>query len=706
MLQFFSRHRSKLIALALFCATALLFSRALFNGFQTYDDPDYVTGNAQVKSGLNLATVRWAFTTQTAANWHPLTWLSHALDWSLYGAQPTGHHATNVVFHAINAALVFLVLRRLTGAVWASAACAALFAFHPLRVESVAWVAERKDVLSAMFWWLSLLAYVIYAELRAKDLRSAWRWYVLSLATFVLGLLSKPMLVTLPCVLLLLDVWPLGRFARAGSSNQPTPAPISNQNQPAKGTVWASASGFLSLFAEKLPFFAFSAASCVCTYIAQQKYGVVSDDLPPIGRLANAAVSVSRYIGKFFWPSKLSVLYPHPGYWPVAAVIASAFLVLAVSILALAQWRRRPWLAVGWLWFLGTLVPVSGIIQVGLQSMADRYTYLPIVGLQIALVWSGQALIAWSARARQIVAGLIVVWLAALATVTWQQQAVWKTPFSLFDHAVRVTDKNFLAWNNIGATYSDQQHYAESIPFYRKAIEINPTYALSHSNLANALAKTGVLSEALYEYRIAIQLNPKLLLARRGYAVSLTDANRLDEALEQHRFVLEQKPNDVDALNGCGLVLELQGRHSQAEKMFLTALEHSPNEENTDTHINLGSLYAMTGRLVEAAEQFRGVLAHTPDNVQAHNNLANVLATQGKSAEAVEHYKRALELQPDKLDARCNLGVVLFQLGRLQESRTELLQVLAQRPDLAQVRAVLEQVEAKISILPAPSVSP
>ncbi|MFT3781583.1 MAG: tetratricopeptide repeat protein [Nibricoccus sp.] len=683
---------TRALAVVLFCITALVFSRSIFGSFQSYDDPDYVINNSHIKNGFTWETVCWAFTTTTAANWHPLTWLSHTLDWSLFGNRPQGHHAINVLLHSINAALAFLVLVRATKAFWASAACAALFALHPLRVESVAWVAERKDVLSVLFWWLALWAYLGYVE-RRQQAQPSGRWYALTLTTFVLGLLTKPMLVTFPFVLLLLDYWPLNRFTLVAKQNAAREGAIQNdrKSETLQQLLW-----------EKIPFLALTGAACGITFYAQQKHGVVSTDLPFDARLGNATVSIARYAGKFFWPDKLAVFYPHPGYWPVRSVVAASLLVAASF--SLIFWRRkRPWVVVGWLWFLGVLVPTVGFVQVGLQSMADRYTYLPSIGLQIGLIWSIADFVRENAHRRLIAGAAFYTWLIALVAVTWHQQSVWKDPFTLFQHAINVTERNYLAWNNLGAAYSEHGRYTEARPFYEKAVELNPRYALAHSNLAGAYAKTGFPDKALKEYEEALALNPELLTAHRGYATSLSDANRFAEALAQHQFILERVPDDLEALNGAGTCLQLLGQNREAEKMFVTALALSPKAKNFDTHVNLGAIYATTGRLDEAVREFRYVLAQSPNYAQAHNNLANALVSQGQLSEAVEHYKQAIAAQPDNMEARYNLGIVLYQLDRFYESRDVLAEAVKLRPEVPALQSALIKVETKIFLLPSSS---
>ncbi len=353
------------ICAVLFAGTWLFFGRALGHDFVNYDDPDYVTANAQVQAGLTWETVKWALQSGEASNWHPLTWVSHALDVSLFGLNPRGHHATSVFWHAVNAVMAFLALRRLTGATAASAFFAALFAWHPLRVESVAWVSERKDVLSGFFFFAVLWVYAVYVERRREGRAAATgRAYAGLVATLALGLMAKPMLVTLPCVLLLLDFWPLRRTAWIAGGAPPVRT---------ESTAW--------LVLEKVPLFLLVAASSYVTYRVQSAGGAVTEALGLGARLANATVAAVRYLGSFLWPTDLAVLYPHPGHWPARQVAAAAAVLVLLTAAAGWQLRRRPWLAVGWCWFLGTLVPVAGIVQVGLQSRADRYTYIPMLGV-------------------------------------------------------------------------------------------------------------------------------------------------------------------------------------------------------------------------------------------------------------------------------------------------------------------------------------
>jgi tetratricopeptide (TPR) repeat protein len=671
--------RLRMVCLALFFGTLLLFARAVGHDFVNYDDPDYVTANEHVQAGLDAATFRWAFTTGEASNWHPLTWISHTLDWTLFGRRPAGHHATSLLWHAAGAVLAFLTLRRMTGAFWTSAFCAALWAWHPLRVESVAWIAERKDVLSGFCGWLALWAYAGYAARSREGKSAAGRWYALAFLAFAVGLLCKPMLVTLPCVLLLLDFWPLQRFG---------PAPASGA-----GRFASTSPAWPRLLAEKGPFFMLSVAASVVTYLVQQKGGSVSAALTLDARLANAVVAVARYLGKFFWPFDLAVLYPYPpsGRWSADAVFGAVVLLAAISGLALWQGRRRPWLAVGWLWFLGMLVPVIGLVQVGLQSMADRYTYLPIVGVQLALLWTVREFAARPSLRPAMFAAAGAV-LLGCALRTWDQLSVWKNSFTLFDHAVRVTDGSYLAYNNLGIWLLDEHRPDEAIAAYRESLAINPSYEEAMNNLGHALAEKGLAREAVGYYRAALRTKPGLIEAHNNLGNALSDLGQIDDAIREYEFVLARRPRHADALNNYGVALAMKGRTAEAVERITAALRLKPDD--VSAHSNLGNVYAMTGRPDDAIREYRRALALRPDDARVCNNLGNVLAEKGDLAGAVEHYEQALRLEPVNPEAHTNLGVALAKLGRRDEAIRNLRTALRQRPDYPQAQSLLQALTA------------
>ena len=557
------------IAAVLALAAFLLYVPTFSHGFVAYDDDQYVTNNPVVQRGLTPEGVRWAFTTTHFANWLPVTWLSHMLDVSLFGLEGGGHHASSAVLHGANAGLLFLLLCGMTGLRWPSLAAAVLFAVHPLRVESVAWVAERKDVLAATFFLLTLLAYRRYVRAPAAGR------YVLVAVMYALGLMSKTMLVTLPFLLLVLDWWPLRRL-RSGHAEAPEGARLSVGR----------------LVLEKLPLLGLAMIASAWTVALQGAGGALElgERLTLGQRLANAPVSVVRYIGKTVWPTDLAVFYPHPGSWPTWMVAASVAVVIVITLLAWLVRRRMPYVMVGWLWFLGMLVPVIGVIQAGLQSIADRYTYLPGIGLLIAACWAGFAFI----RARRInpTASIAVVGAIAmvLAVLSVSQQRTWATTLTLFRHALRATDENWLAhlkvatelsqagdvdraaehfresvrinpnyaetWINWGNLLLRQRRYPEATARYRQGIGLRPQYTEGHIGLGTALALEGDYPDAERSFREALRLRPTSALAMVNLAGALRNQGKLPEALAMYRRALAIEPNNPRAQRG---VAELQG---------------------------------------------------------------------------------------------------------------------------------------------------
>ena len=676
------------VLLVLVVVTVGIYWPVTTHGFVDYDDADYVFANATVRQGLTWAGVKWACTTGHASNWHPLTWLSHLLDISAFGDNAGGHHLTSLLLHCINAGLVFLVWRSWTGANWPSVFVAALFAWHPLRVESVAWISERKDVLSGMFGLLSLYAYGRHAKSLAVGNRNtglvSWpsRWYWAALACFALGLLSKPMLVTLPFVFLLLDFWPLGRASEGGS-------PVSAGNTRTDNRPRTPS---LALVLEKLPFLVLGAGSSVATFLVQRRGGAVSplESLPLGARIANAFVSYARYLKKTVWPDDLSVLYPHPGHWPAWQVGAAVGLVVAVSILAFLGRFRRPFVFVGWFWFVGMLVPVIGLVQVGIQSMADRYTYLPQLGCFVALVW-------WSAEAiqsrpglRTLAFGVAVVVLAACASLTFLQVGIWKNSETLFRHAVRVTTDNYLAYNNLGFYLSNQGRTAEAITNFEASLRINPRYADAHNNLGHALAKQGRHATAIEHYEIALRLSPENVEIHNNLGNALAETGDSNRAMSEYRFVLARNPDHADAHNNLGIALAMQGQVTEAIRHFDQAVRVKPSDAGAQG--NLGNAYAALRQWDEAIRHYREALRLAPHDAQTHNNLGNVLAEQGRLAEAVASYSEALRLKADNPEPHFNLGCAWLRLNDRVAAEKHLREALRLRPDYAAAREQLERL--------------
>lgn len=656
----------RLVALGLLLAVAVLvvYSQVGRFEFTNYDDPDYAANNRYVRMGLTWESVRWAFHNPFA--WHPLTWLSHLVDGQLFGVNPGAHHWVNVGFHAANTLLLFLALWRLTGAEGRSAFVAALFALHPLHVESVAWVAERKDVLSGFFWMLTLLAYARYAERPGP-----WR-YVWVLLCFTLGLMAKPMVVTLPFVLLLLDYWPLERFrpatVSAGTDGTPgtASAVASGPRSVAPSTSWAR------LVLEKLPLLALAAAASAVTVFYLRSWGKLDMELyPATARLANALVSYARYLGKTVLPEDLSVIYPHPGVWPWWAVTGACLLLSLTTMVAVIGARRLPYLLVGWLWFLGTLVPVLGLVQMNPQAMADRYTYLPLIGLFVALAWGGTELAGRLACPKPVWAGIGLCVLLGCALVTRHQLQHWQDSTALFSHAVAVTRDNPRAQYNLGQSLSTlaqtllargqavegQALLERSIPHYEEALRVMPDYPEALNNLGLTLATLGRIREATNYYATALRLNPKNDAAHYNYAMALGRLGQPAAAADHFERALRLDPQNP--LTHCGLaqVLELQGRPAEALGHYREAIRVHPGY--AEAHFGLGRLLTSQGQLDAAIEHLSEAARLSPNWPDAQANLGIAFAAAGRTREALGPYREALRLKPDQPVVLNNLAWLL-----------------------------------------------
>ncbi len=519
--------------LCLFLAASILAIYLPVCGYEfiNYDDPVYVVENDTVRRGLTLEGTRWAFTSMHAANWHPVTWLSHMLDVQMYGLNAGAHHSTNVIFHILNIMLLFLLLRRTTGALWRSAMVAVLFAVHPLHVESVAWISERKDVLSAFFGFLTLLAYAEYVK------RPGWLRYGTALLLFALGMMSKPMVVTLPFLMLLLDYWPLNRYVQENGVRR-----------------------FAFLVKEKLPFFVLAVASCVVTMIAQGRGGAVAPlEFYSFGmRVANAIVAYVAYLGKMIWPMNLAVLYPHPGVRPIWQVAGASLLLLGITCFVLAQTKRRSWLAVGWLWYLGTLVPVIGLVQVGLQAMADRYAYIPLIGIYIVLAWEfHEALHRWGCGVRGLaLAGMAVT--AVLMLIAWNQVRYWENSIALYSHTLEVTDANWSIRNNLGNAYAEINQNDQAMHHYQEAIRIKPDYFEAYNNMGTVMAKMKRRDDAVAYFLNALKYNPDSAFAHNNLGRLLAEQMKYEDAIRHFRAALRIKPDYQGAQHNLQVVLKLQ----------------------------------------------------------------------------------------------------------------------------------------------------
>ena len=611
--------------------TFIVFGQTLGCDFINFDDDTYVYENPVVQKGLTFHGIIWAFSAH-ASNWHPLTWMSHMLDCELYGLNPTGHHLTSVLLHAATATLLFLVLRAMAGALWRSAFVAALFAIHPLRVESVAWVAERKDVLSGLFFMLTIAAYIRYAR-NSRRLS----YYLMVVLLFALGLMSKPMLVTLPFVLLLLDYWPLNRWRPKDSKR---------------------------LVIEKLPLFGLAAALCVITLLAQKE---AASSFPLPTRVGNALVSYAVYLEQMIWPAGLAIFYPYPHDLEFWKIIASVFLLLAVLAIAIAARRKCPYFLSGWLWYLGMLVPVIGILQVGLQARADRYTYLPQIGLYIALTWAAADFLFAGWRHRNMVLGSCsALILAVLAFCAHRQVAYWRNSEALWTHALACTPDNFIARNNLGDALLQKNEVNEAIVQYQRALQLNPNGVLTYNNLGDALFLKGNADAAIACYQKALQLKPDDMDALCNLGKSLFKEGNLDEAITCYQKALQINPDNTEIDYDLGNVLLQKGDFDAAIKHYKKALPMELN--NAEAYNNLGFALFQNGKVDEAIAQYQSALQIKPDYAEAHNNLGNALARKGDVDEAATEFQEALQIEPTNAGANNNLGVISLQHGRLADA--------------------------------------
>ena len=686
--------RSVLLCVGLFVIIFFVFYRAVDGAFTNFDDNIYVTENPHVNTGFTLRNIQWAFKTFHAANWHPLTWISHMLDCQVFGLNPWGHHLINVLLHALNTALLFLLLKRMTGALGRAAACAALFGLHPLRVESVAWVAERKDVLSTFFWILSIWSYVEFSQTGSWSRRVTF--YLSAVTLCACGLMSKSMLVTMPFLLLLLDFWPLNRL---------------------RFPVWP-------ILLEKIPFLALSIVSSVVTFLAQ-KSGMAVQSLSSISlssRLLNCVISYCRYLGKTFWPVDLAMYYPYAQQQSSIAVVSAVSLLLLISALTLLQSKKRAYLFVGWFWFLGTLVPVIGLVQLSLQSMADRYSYFPSIGLFIAVVWLVCDLtIRWEWR-RTVLPISLVVPSILCAALTYRQIGYWSGSEMLYQHTLAVTKDNAVVHLNLGGYLSkDHRRWDEAIAEYQQAIALNPTlvsaynnlgniysqlsgreddaitqfqkavarlpnYAEAHTNLGREFLRKGDLPNAVFQFEQAIKSNPNIVEAHANYGTALLRMGDIPGAIKEYNTALQIDPTLVAvqsnlAIATSGLKNEAQSDSAQHSGVGPSSI---PSQAALD-HFNRGYALAKTPEhLSEGINEYLEAIHIDPNFADAHTNLANAYQRIGQTYDAIKEYKTAIQLSPDVAKIHYNLGTTLLHAGRLDESIAEFLWAIKIEPKFAE----------------------
>jgi tetratricopeptide (TPR) repeat protein len=640
-------------AVGLAALAVLVYAGVGTHDFIGLDDPGYVRDNPHVLAGLTAAGVRWAFTTHLAANWHPITWLSHMLDVTIFGPTPGPPHLVNVAWHALDTVLLFLLLCQTTRAVGRSAFVAALFAVHPAHVESVAWIAERKDVLSTAFWLLALLAYAAYARAAQGKGR---RMYAASLLLVALGLMSKPMLISTPALLLVLDVWPLQR------------------------TPWTSADArWMPLLLEKLPFAALSVASLVVTFIVQRLGGAVStlDVLPWTMRVENALVSYVKYVVMMVWPSGLSIFYPYPHDFSATEVAGAALALIAASTFAWRERRRRPYVFAGWAWFVVTLIPVIGLAQVGTQAMADRYTYVPYVGLFAIVAW-GAVELAGTRIARPLVASTAAVVIFVLGVVAHAQVAVWQDTQSVWQHAIDVMPDNFRAHNAMGAWLGEHGRPADAAAEFALSARLDPSYPDAPHNLGVALADQGKYADAIPQYERALQLNPQFAEAHGDLGLALASTGQVDAAMAQYQEALHLDPTLAQAHSNYGMLLVGRGQLADGMNEYRQALALDPSLAGA--HRNLGMALQGQGDLAGAIAQYREAIRLRPAFPDAHNDLGFALATSGHVQDAIPEFRQAIQLRPDFVQAHVNLALALGAANLLDDAAREFQAVLVLDP--------------------------
>ena len=651
--------------------------------FINFDDVDYVRANGPVLAGLTPESARWAFTTLLGSFWIPLTWLSFMLDSEVYGTGAGGYHVTNALLHVASSVVLYEILRRATRQPWPSAFVAGLFAVHPLHVESVAWVTERKDVLSTLFLFLTLWAYGAYAA------RPTTQRYLLTLLVFVMGLMAKPMLVTLPILLLLVDWWPLGRVERTGLRR---------------------------LLVEKIPFVVLSVPAAFITMFSGGHLDVSAPlEGVPIGtRLLNACENYVVYLGRTIWPSGLCIHYPAYDAPAWRAVLAGLGLV-AATILALRMARRRPYVIAGWGWYLVSLLPLIGMVRIGHFATADRFTYVPLIGIFVLVAWTASELVTTPRRrAAALCTGAIVLTSATVAARI--QLGYWRDPVTLFERAIAVTGPNFVPQYLLGLAFVDRGrnddamvHYAEAlrirpgyvnalvsmgvllfergrvdeaIAHYQMALRGDPRDVFAHGYLANALVSQGRTTEALAHYAEALRIDPNVAETHNGYGKALAAQGRTDEALVEYSTALRLKPHDPDAHNNLANALADRGRVDEALSHYTEALRIRPT--HVTARSNLGRFLAEHGRFDDAIVQYREALRIQPDDARLRVDLGNALAASGKLADAVPHFADAVRLDPAYAAAHNNLANALVMLGRVDEGITQYAEALRLDPQYAE----------------------
>ena len=655
-------HKKVIIILALVLLPLAVYWQIQKFEFVYYDDDIYVTRNDQIKSGVKYETIIYAFTDTHTANWHPLTMLLHMVDWQLYGEKAGGHHWSSVILHIFNTVLLFLLLNSMTGALWRSAFVAALFAIHPINVESVAWVSERKNVLSTFFWILTMLFYVWYVR------QPGWKRYLPVLICFALGLMSKPMLVTLPFVLLLMDYWPLNRTA------------INTQNEKELQPYLKSGKTKLSfLLLEKIPLFILTVMSICVTLYAQHSVGAMikMDYLPLSRRIINAIVSYGLYIKKMFWPLDLSVFYPlsNTGLWKLFSI--TLFLVL-LSAIALRYYRKHPYLVVGWFWFLGTLVPVIGIVQVGAQAMADRYAYVPFIGLFIMLVWFAADVAGKNTYLKSSLILISFLIVLVLSIISFQRCQLWGDQIALWDDVLK-KNKVAFAHNFRGLAYVDKGQYRMAMADYNSAINLDKNFVEAFNNRGNLYVNMGRYSQALQDYNEALSHDPKYFNAYYNRGILHLRSNELDEAISDFTQAINSKSDIADAFNKRGVAFSFKGEYKKSFADFTQALKL--NNNFAEAYYNRGVIYHLHQQYVPAIANFSEALRIKPDYIDARFSRGVSFAVLGKDDLAVKDFTDVLKINSRHIGALKRMGIMLKNRERYEESSAQYEKIIQIKPD-------------------------
>ena len=682
-MKFFFSHFNKLnffVSLSLIFLTMAAYWEVQHNDFINLDDNLYVTENLHVQKGITPKSIFWTFTSIENGQWHPITWLSHMIDCQLYGLNPCGHHLTNLLFHIGNTLLLFVLLYKMTTTVWQSGFVAALFALHPLHVESVAWISERRDVLYAFFWILAILAYFHYVKTQER------RWRVLLLLCFIFAVMAKPMAVTLPFVLLLLDYWPLNRMSPKETDHNPIPF-VSESLSLMNRNI-----SILRLFSEKLFLFFVSVAISLLTAFSNYRAGALTsaDKLLWVSRFQNATVSSLAYISKMFWPNRLAVLYPHPIKQPFWHVIWAASIFLTITLLVFLARKKHPYWVVGWLWYLVTLLPAVGLVQSGIQGMADRFTYIPMIGLFMMVVYGASDILKKWPYSKYVLSLPLSMVLFILILLTRSQVLLWRNSITLFEQTLSVTTGNYLIHNNLGVTLARQGKDPQALVQYQKALEINPRYADAHYNMGSLLARQGEDEEAAVQFMESLRIKPDKKEAHNDLGVILNKHGRIREAVFHFTEAIHIDPNYGEAYFNLGTFLFQHGKYGEAVSYFSEALRINPS--NAGTHNSLAASLAATGKIEEAIIHYHQALKINKDYTDAHYNLGSLLCRLGRPKEAITQYNEVLRLQPSDAEAHYELAVILNREGKHQEAIAHLSEAIRIIPNSGKAHLALGEI--------------